>query len=324
MARMNICVTLNACLDKTLVVPPWVSGEHQVRGRAFEQVVGGKGVNVARALRRLGHAALPALFLGGEVGQLCYRLLREQDGFEPVVIWTQSPTREVLTVRTEDTADQTAFFDPNPAILPAERDELADKLGQLFAAGAGWCAMSGSSPSAATDVLYATLVQRAKAAAVRTLVDTYGACLSAALHAAPDVVKLNRQECEQVLGLQLDSAESIRTALQQLRRSGTAYAAVTFGPRGMAAAWDGTTMAWKPPTIRVVNPIGAGDAMTAGLIDALSRGLEPAQAFRWAMACAVASVEHWVAADFQRAEADRILPHLIPCPLDELVAVTKP
>ena len=80
----------------------------------------------------------------------------------------------------------------------------------------------------------------------------------------PDVVKLNRQECEQALGMALDSPQSIREALQQIRHAGVRYVAVTFGPRGMAAAWDEHVAAWKPPAIKLVNPIGAGDAMTAG------------------------------------------------------------
>ena len=172
--------------------------------------------------------------------------------------------------------------------------------------------------AAATDSLYATLVGRARAAGVRTLVDTYGDCLNLALEAVPDVVKLNRQECEQALRTQLNSPAAIRTALQQLRRFGIAYVAVTFGPHGMAAAWDQFVAAWKPPAIRLVNPIGAGDAMTAGLIDALSRGDEPSHAFRWAMACAVASVEHWVACDFQRDEVENMMPRLIECGLEDL------
>ena len=277
---MNLCVTLNPCLDKTLVVPPWTPGEHQVRGRSFSQVVGGKGVNVARALRRLSHPAEPALFLGGELGQLCHRLLREQDGFEPLVTWTQSPTREILTLRTEDTADQTAFFDPNPTILPGERDEFAEKLIAAFAGGVTWCAMSGSSPCRATDDLYAILVQQARTKGVSTLVDTYGDCFRPALEAVPDAIKLNRQECEQALGMHLDSPQSIRDALRRIRDTGVRYVAVTFGPLGMAAAWDQFVTAWKPPAVHLVNPIGAGDAMTAGLIDALSRGDEPSLAFR--------------------------------------------
>jgi fructose-1-phosphate kinase PfkB-like protein len=179
--------------------------------------------------------------------------------------------------------------------------------------------MSGSSPCRTTDDLFATLVRRARGANVRTLVDSYGDSLTLALEAAPDVVKMNRQECEQALRLKLNSPEAIHDALQQLRHCGITYAAVTFGPRGMAAAWDQHVTAWKPPAIHVVNPIGAGDAMTAGLMDALLRGEEPSRAFRWAMACAVSSVEHWVACDFQRDEAETMMPRLTQCGLDELL-----
>jgi hypothetical protein len=149
--------------------------------------------------------------------------------------------------------------------------------------------------------LYGILVRHARQKGVSTLVDTYGECFRAALEAVPDAVKLNRHECEQALGLKLDSPQSIREALQRIRDAGVRYVAVTCGSLGMAAAWDQNVAAWKPPAVHLVNPIGAGDAMTAGLIDALSRRDEPALAFRWAMACAVASVEHWVACDFQRS-----------------------
>ncbi len=158
---MNISVTLNPCLDKSLVVPPWRPGEHQVRGTSYGHVVGGKGVNVAHGLVRLARPVRPALFLGGEIGQLCHRLLRQQDGFDPIVAWTAAATREILTVRTADTAEQTAFFDPDPEILAAERDDLAQQLKATFDSDVAWCVMSGSSPCEATDSLYATLVQQA-------------------------------------------------------------------------------------------------------------------------------------------------------------------
>ncbi len=315
---MVICVTLNPCLDKSLVVPPWQPGQHQVRGTAWGQVVGGKGVNVARGLTRLAVAARPALFLGGEMGHLCHRLLREQDGFDPIVAWTNAPTREILTVRTADTAAQTAFFDPNPTILAAERDDLEQQLLEAFSAGAAWCSMSGSSPCQVTDRFYATLVQRARQAGIRTLVDTYGPSLAAALEAGPEVVKMNRKECEEVVGRSLDSAAAIRDALAWIRAHGVSLAAITFGPRGVAAAWENQVVAWRPPPIQEVNPIGAGDAMAAGLIDALLREEDPARACRWGMACAISSVEHWVACDFHPGDAESICQQIEECSLSDL------
>src|SRR5262249_49462627 len=105
---MILCVTLNPCLDKTLTVPACRPGD-SVSGRRTSEVVGGKGNNVARALKRLGRDARPATFLGGPVGQLCEGLLRSADGLDPLVTPTAAPTRTILTVRTDDSAEQTAF-----------------------------------------------------------------------------------------------------------------------------------------------------------------------------------------------------------------------
>ena len=120
---MILCVTLNPCLDKTLTVPPWQPGD-LVRGTAIREVVGGKGNNVARALRRLGQQARPVTFLGGPIGGLCESRLRADDGLDPIVIPTKAPTRVILTVRTGTSAEQTAFFDPDPAISPDEAEEM--------------------------------------------------------------------------------------------------------------------------------------------------------------------------------------------------------
>ncbi len=310
---MNICVTLNPCLDKSLVVPPWKPGEHQVRGSHLGMVVGGKGVNVARALTRLGQDARPALFLGGEVGQLCDRLLRQQDQLEPMVAWTEAPTREILTVRTAETAEQTAFFDPNSEVTAGEQEEFVAQLRTTFAAGASWCAMSGSSPCRATNRLYATIIHLARQAGIYTLLDTYGDCLIPALEAQPDVVKMNRKECEQALGKPLDSFAAVRDALAWIRDYGVAYAAITFGSQGVVASWEDDVVAWEPPSIEEVNPIGSGDAMTAGLIDAFSLDEEPEDAFRWAMACAVCNVQRWVACDFYRDDVEAMVDRIEQC-----------
>ena len=310
---MNICVTLNPCLDKSLVVPPWRPGEHQVRGSRVELVVGGKGVNVARGLARLGQPARPALFLGDEIGQLCDRLIRQQDRFEPIVEWTEAATREILTVRTADTAEQTAFFDPDPEITAAEQEGFVNQLRAAFDAGASWCALSGSSPCRATDRLYATVILLARQAGIYTLVDTYGDCLLPALEAQPDVVKMNRMECERAYGKPLDSFAAVREALDWIRGYGVPYAAITFGAQGVVAAWEDNVLAWEPPSIDEVNPIGSGDAMTAGLIDAFSRDEEPEEAFRWAMACAVCNVQRWVACDFYRDDVETMVDLIEQC-----------
>ena len=99
---MILCVTLNPCLDKTLTVRPWRPGD-LVRGtggarsrrREREQCRSGPleaGAEAAarHVLGRHGRHALPS-----PAGS--------DDGLDPIVVPTESPTRVILTVRTEST-----------------------------------------------------------------------------------------------------------------------------------------------------------------------------------------------------------------------------
>src|SRR5439155_15474599 len=65
--RMILTVTLNAAIDRTLAVPNFRLGR---RHRAVEQtaIAGGKGVNVARALRPIGRPVLATGTAGARLG----------------------------------------------------------------------------------------------------------------------------------------------------------------------------------------------------------------------------------------------------------------
>ena len=222
---MILCVTLNPCLDKTLKVPAWRPGD-SVRGLSVREVVGGKGNNVARALTRLGRTARPVTFLGGPIGPHCDDLLRNDDGLDPLVTPTEAPTRVILTVRTEGTADQTAFFDPDPAITQAEADALFHRVeGAMLEGDVTALTLSGSSPSPATHGLYSDLIALARSRRVPVFLDTYGPALDAIWGFWPDAIQLNRREAAahlrrpaptdaELLGL----ARRLVTARRPLRR----------------------------------------------------------------------------------------------------------
>src|SRR5215207_6799504 len=175
---MILCVTLNPCLDKTLAVPPWRPGD-SVRGLGVREVVGGKGNNVARALTRLGRPARPVTFFGGAVGVHCAALLQRDDGLDPLATPTEAPTRVILTVRTAGTADQTAFFDPDPALTAPEAEALLHRVeGALTEGGVQALTLSGSSPAPATHGLYSDLIALGRSRRVPVFLDTYGPALA--------------------------------------------------------------------------------------------------------------------------------------------------
>jgi 1-phosphofructokinase family hexose kinase len=301
---MILCVTLNPCLDKTLTVPPWRPGD-LVRGVAVRNVVGGKGNNVARVLLRLGHKPRPATFLGGAVGSLCERMLRDDDHLEPLVVYTEAPTRVILTVRTESTCDQTAFFDPDPAITASEAEALLDLIDQAMKLETvEVLTLSGSSPAAATHSVYCDLIGLAQARGIPVFLDTYGPALDCVWGFWPASIQLNRREAAVRLRKPKVTDADVAGLLVDWDRHGVICGIVTDGPNPVWAMVRGNAYRAVPPPIEALNPIGSGDSLLAGLVDGWLRGLEVEAMLQRAVACAVANALVWDAGAIESSVVD--------------------
>ena len=302
---MILCATLNPCLDKTLATPPWKAGDN-VRGTSLREVVGGKGNNVARALARLGRVARPATFLGGGVGDRCEALLRDAEGFDPLVVRTSAPTREILTVRAQG-VEPTAFFDPDPAITRGEAEAFLAAIHRaLDADPVEALTLCGSSPSEATHGLYSDLIAVARARQIPAFLDTYGPPLDAIWGFWPDAIQLNRREAGLLLRDPHPSDADLAHLLDRWARRGVRAAVITDGPHPALAQIAGRPYRVTPPAIDPVNPIGSGDCHLAGLVDATLAGLDPDALLRRATAAAVANALVWDAGGIDLEEVRRI------------------
>ncbi len=313
---MILCVTLNPCLDKTLVVPPWEPGD-LVRGQRIQEVVGGKGNNVARVLSRLGHTVRPVTFLGGPIGGYCEELLRRDDALDPVIIRTQSPTRTILTVRTGDSNEQSAFFDPDPNITPEEAVELRDRISEILASETiEALTLSGSSPHKNTHSLYSELVAVARDCGVPVFLDTYGPALKGIEQSWPNVMQVNRKEAAGRLGRSEIQDADVIALLDDWSRHGVQLGVVTDGPRPALVNHQGRFLRAIPPSIEVVNPIGSGDSLLAGLVDAWLARRDPEEIVRNGLACAVANALVWDPGDIQGEQVARQRDAIAVEPLD--------
>lgn len=307
-----LCVTLNPCLDKTLTVPAWKPGDN-VRGTAVREVVGGKGNNVARALIGLGQSARPATFLGGSTGSRCELLLKRDDGMEPLVIASSAETRTILTVRTGETAEQSAFFDPDPAISLHEADLMLEAVRLEFQSGQVQAlTLSGSSPSAQTHRLYGDLIRMAKESGITVLLDTYGMALKSLDTSGPDLIQLNRKEVAGILGVQSDelTESQIFEWLKGWVEKGTRLAVLTQGPEDVLAVSNEGFWRAVPPKIQAVNPIGSGDCFLAGLTYASMRSESVQSQLKFAVACAVANACVWDAGAISMEQVQPWVPQI--------------
>jgi fructose-1-phosphate kinase PfkB-like protein len=191
--------------------------------------------------------------------------------------------------------------EPGPEIGAREWDAYEEAVATA-ASGERVLVCSGSLPPGAPADGYGRLCERARAAGATCVVDGPGPALAAALAAAPDLVCPNVGEAESALAGDAavpelvdapeDSEPRALAAAAELVRRGARAALVTAAAAGAALARADGPAVWLPaPRVTVRNPVGAGDALVAGLGVALERGEAVPDAVRHGIATAAASVE---------------------------------
>lgn len=289
---MIVTVTLNPTLDKTLSVPALRPGEVH-RARFLRQDIGGKGINVSRALRALGVESVLIGFLGGAIGRAMRDGLAAQ-GYAQRFIEVPGETRQNLTLLDEETGVYTKINEPGPTVGPEHLAALYALVDELAAAGDLW-ALCGSLPPGAPAGLYADLVTAIQARGAAAILDTSEAALRLGLAARPAGIKPNSEEAAQALGQPVVSdAEHVDATLRlgALLAPGPAPAPIvclTRGAAGLVLAAAGAVVRAEPPPVLARSPVGAGDATLAGLLWALSDGCDASEMARRAVACGTAA-----------------------------------
>ena len=306
----------NLTIDRTAVLAELRPGEVL----RFERVVvtpGGKGLNVARAARALGHPALLVSLVPGHVGRAAAALIAEE-GIELSGVPCAGELRSTMIVQ-ERGGRTTVLNEPGPTVDERRWADYENAVrGRLTSRSVLVC--SGSVPPGAPADAYGRLTQIAHGAGARAIVDAAGSTLLRALDAAPDVVTPNLAEAEGALGLgtggaSVESGDDARpralAAAEALLRQGARAAVVTADAAGAAVASEaGAEWIAAPRVAEVRNPIGAGDVLLSGLAAALERGEGLADATRAGVAAASASVEWPTAGELDPARA-RVLAALM-------------
>jgi 1-phosphofructokinase family hexose kinase len=274
---------------------------------------GGKGVNVLRAARTMGFPARLVAFTPGRTGRAVADLLADE-ALDLVAVPARGEVR-AATIVLERGGRVTVLNEPGPRVSPAEWDGYERAVGGHLDDHA-FLVCIGSVPPGTPPDGYARLVRMGRARGARTLVDAAGSLLESALDAAPDVVTPNLVEAEAVLlGSRTQPVEdggpeirerALESAAALVGR-GPAAAVVTAGRAGAALATTSDRRWWDAPPVRARNPIGAGDALVAGLVGSLDDGRPLDQAVLVGLAAAGASVETDVPGVVERGRVRSLL-----------------
>jgi tagatose 6-phosphate kinase len=282
-----VTVTLNAAVDKTYIVPDFTLDRihRPVEARTS---AGGKGINVARVYRTLGGDVIATGFLGGTNGDfIAAKLTEEQIPADFVRVAEES--RVAIAVLDPKARTQTEVNEIGPQVTPQEVEALVEKVRSLLGS-ARWLVLSGSIPPGVPTDIYARLIRLARESDVRTVLDTSGEPLKAAIAERPFLAKPNRHELA-ALGVALADWADAPKAAQELRsRYNLDLALVTGGANGAVLASPAGIFAAKPPSTNAVSAVGSGDSLTAALIWAMDREPENyAEALQWGVAAGAAN-----------------------------------
>ena len=303
---MIVTVTLNAAVDRTLTVPNFQLG-HRHRASASLTSAGGKGINAARALKRLDSPVIATGLAGGRTGdRIVEELMHEAILNDFVRIDDESRTSSAVVDPTAGTL--TEIYEWGPAVKRDELDTLLEKLRYLSRV-ASYVVFCGSLPRDVDDDFYAEAVRDLSRRGVHCVIDCEGEPLRHAVEAEPYLVSPNQREAESLVGQEFSDEEDFVMALDAIADLGARNVLITQETTCFGLAREERTLRRFRASIARIEPVasvGAGDVLLAGFLAARFEGRPFDEALRQGVGCAAASVVELGPGRFDPREAARL------------------
>jgi 1-phosphofructokinase/tagatose 6-phosphate kinase len=303
-----VTVTLNAAIDRTLTVPNFQLGQRH-RASAGLALAGGKGINVARALKRLGLPVVATGLAGGRTGT---RVVEELTG-EAILndfVRIGDESRTSTAVVDPTVGSYTEINEWGPHVDPEELETLLEKV-RYLSRGADFVVISGSLPRGVEPDFYGELIRDLNRRQVQTVLDSDGEPLRLGLEAEPFLVSPNQIEAEALVGQEFYERQDFALALEHIAELGARNVLITNDTGCFARLREGRkTHRYRAlaPHVDAVSGVGAGDVLLAGFIAARVEGRPAEQALREAVAAGAASTLEVGAGRFDPRVASQLGP----------------
>lgn len=299
-----ITVTMNTAIDRVLKVSEFEVGGH-LRAELVSQTPAGKGVNLTRAMARLGRSSTATGFVGEDQAACFADSLSETQGpgrVDSQLIPVPGPTRENLTIVDPTTKTDTHLRMRGFSVNDEDLTRLSETIRRLATDGAV-VIFTGSLPEGMDGSALSGLIASTQQSGARIVLDLNGKDLGAVLASLKQPVSMvspNRDEFVQAMGgpVESDIQSLAGSARQACQRAG--WVLVSMGEAGALLATESAVFkgVCEAQPGRVVNTVSAGDCLLAGVLDAQIKGLEPQDALRHGLSAATASTFHHPSAEF--------------------------
>ncbi len=316
---MIITVTLNAAIDRTLAVPNFQRGQRHRASQGLT-LAGGKGINVARALKRLDVPVVATGLAGGRTGtRIVEELTSEAILNDFVRIADESRTSTAVVDPTA--ASYTEINEWGPHVEPDELEHLREKL-RYLSSGADFVVFAGTLPRGVAEDFYAEEMRELNRRGIRTVLDSEGEPLRLGIEAEPFIVSPNQVEAEALVGQEFTDTDDFVIALDDIAEQGARNVLISYETGCYALLREERQVRRfraDCERIEAISAVGAGDVLLAAFIAARAAGRGAEESLRAAVSAGAASTLEVGAGRFEPREAGRLAAHTL---VEELEPVT--
>ncbi len=285
-----ITLTMNPVVDKDTTVAG-IKPNTKLRCVSPTYYAGGGGINVSRAIKKLGGESLCMYMAGGPTGSHLQELVSKEN-IDQEVISIEGWTRDNLSVTDTITNLQYRFGVPGPNVKKKEWQQVLTLLEEHIQKE-DYLVASGKLPPGVPTDFYVKVSEITNKKDARLVLDTSGVALLPSMKAKIYMMKPNLGELSIICGVDFISAIELESLAKKfLEQNNCEVLVVSMGPKGALLATENVIEHILAPTVLQKSTIGAGDSMVAGMVLSLLKGKSLSEMVKYGVACGTAATIH--------------------------------
>lgn len=284
-AQRIVTLTINPSLDKSTHFTGLIA-EQKIRCEKPRYDAGGGGINVAKAISKLGGKSTCIFTSGGSSGEMLEDLIAKEK-LESNVIKTKNWTRENFIAFENKTKAQYRFGFPGNEFSEDEKDKILQTIKELQT---DYLVISGSLNEGLATNFYQKIAKIANESSIKVIVDTSGEALKKVLETGVYLIKPNIGELAKLIGVErLELPEVEKAAKKLIEDKSAEIVVVSLGADGAILVTKEETHLVKAPKVEKKSTVGAGDSMVGGMVWALSQNKTLKEVIQIGVCCGTAA-----------------------------------
>ncbi len=281
-----ITLTLNPAIDVHCKCDDFCAHKESIAS-IISRDMGGKGINLSRALLSCGKSHKTLVVVGDENGEEFLKLL-QKDGLDVACVQTKGRIRENITVHQKDKKETRLSFEGfkvQENLIDAILEKIPNDLTNTVVT------FTGSAPNGISKQKIIEFLLKIKERGAKLVLDSRSLSIEEILSVSPWLIKPNEDETETYSGKKLSSIAVAREVALDFHKKGVENVLISLGERGAVFANNNGVICLSAPKVKVVSTIGAGDSMIAGFISSAIDKKENKEQLAYSIACGSSACE---------------------------------